>query len=269
MDDEEDLVCQIYPPEDAQSLVKCSMNSILHNLVQLEPELKYLPTKLKVKLFHLMTKRGLVSDNNISFLLHKDILELDLTESSVTDTSLLEVQQCGYLQKLNLNSMKKNRTDITSEVLDQLLEMLPYLRVLYLRRCSLVDDRPICTLAARCGFLMELNLSGCSMVTDVGVVALAKHASLLQCLNLSRTKVSDFGLVSLANGVCNKQLSEVQVPYCEKVTDKGISVLSNNCPKLTILIFHGCPSISPDIMASNWMVGNSVSSMKMVTWTVH
>ena len=267
MEDSEEETNHIYPPENAPTLLKCSMNAILSNIIKLEPDLPFLPVKLKLELFNLMCKRGLLSDTNISLLLHQDILELDLTESSVTDASLLEVGRCKYLQKLDLNSMKKNRTDITSEVLEQLLQSLPYLRILYLRRCSLIDDRPICV-AAQCRFLIELNLSGCVLISDISVVALSKFSSLLRCLNLSRTQVTDFGLISLANGVCSKHLSEVQVPYCEHVTDEGINVLSENCPKLTILIFHGCPQISSDVVGSNWQVNPDIP-MKMVTWTVH
>lgn len=264
---EEEEFIQIYPPEDAPSLLDCSMHTILSNIYALEPELEFLPVRLKLKLFNLMSKRGLVNDSNIKILLHKDILELDLTESSVTDESLLEIEKCKYLTKLDLNSMKKNRTDITSEKLERLLRSLQYLRVLYLRRCKFVDDRPICV-AAKCQFLTELNLSGCVLVTDISVVALSKFAPELKCLNLSRTQVTDFGLLSLANGVCSKMLSELQVPYCENVTDEGISILNEHCPKLAILIFHGCPHISSDMISVNWQA-NPDTPRKMVTWTVH
>lgn len=268
MEDEDEEVCHIYPAEDAPSLMKCAMNAIMNHITELEHELQYLPAKLKMSLFNLMSKRGLVSDSNLGFLLHRELLELDLTESSVTDASLLQIEKCKYLQKLNLNSMKKNRSTISSEILDELLTKLVYIRVLYLRRCTQIDDRPICTVSMGCSqYLTELNLSGCSLVTDVGVVALAKHALVLKCLNLSRTQVTDYGLISLADGVCAKILTELQLSYCKGVTDEGIDAVSNNCPKLSILIFHGCPLISSEVAAMSLQTNSNVP-MKMVTWTI-
>lgn len=253
--------------QDAPSLQDVSMKTILSNISPFEADLQHLPMKLKSRILSLMSKRGLLNDSNIKYLLHQEILELDLTESSVTDASILGIKKCKYLQKLDLNSMKKSRNNISSEKLEELFQSLSYLRILYLRRCMLIDDKAICA-AAKCRFLSELNLSGCVLVSDKSLIALSKFAPMLKSVNLSHTKVSDYGLSCLANGVSSKKLIEIQVPYCENVTDDGISFLRDSCPHLSILIFHGCPLISSDFVNSNWQ-GNTNIPMKMVTWTVY
>lgn len=58
---------------------------------------------------------------------------------------------------------------------------------------------------------------------------------------------------------------ELNISHCLNVTDEGVQSVVTQCPRLSILVFHGCPlltSLSRDI-ASNGR------QMKQLTWTIY
>lgn len=248
-----------------RSLVKLSTEVVLVNADLYASQLYFLPINIKNNLLYLMSKRGLLHDNNVGLLVHQGVTELDLTESDISDNGLIQLERCSKLSKLDLNSISGKRTNISSLGFLELFKSLKYLHIVYLRRCVLIDDRPI-TVLAKSNFLSELNLGGCPLITDRSVITLS-HSSSLKCINLSRTKVTDKGLISLATGYCKNNLRELQVSNCQEVTDVGIKALSQNCKRLTILTFHGCPRVS--VESSLNINANEKTSMKMLTWTIY
>lgn len=253
---------------EVRTLESLSLHTLLSSIERYKECLPMLPRNLKLKLLHLLSKRGLLDDFFLKQLVNKAVVELDLTESTLSDNGLKHLKICKNLEKLDLNSLNGNRTDITSGGMVQMLPNLINLRILYLRRCAFVDDRVIC-IASKLQNLTELNLGGCPLITDVSVEALSSHSRNLQCLNLTRTKVSDIGLLYISNGVFKDKLREVQVTFCPYITDDGLTDLSRKCSSLAILTFHGCPKVSLNFDLDLNMNSNKESGMKTVTWTVY
>ncbi len=125
-----------------------SIEEVLEVLPHYIESLHTLPANLKDKFLHLMTKRGLVSDENITHVscltcccqdpcgfsggvavcveiflengllfqvLHPKVKSIDLSECDITDRCLEAVAACcPNLRKIDLNSTKQDRTTITS-----------------------------------------------------------------------------------------------------------------------------------------------------------
>jgi hypothetical protein len=61
---------------------------------------------LKLCLFPLLCKRGLVHDRNISKFVHNQTTELDLADCEISDKGLAHIHVCHNLQVISLNSNK-------------------------------------------------------------------------------------------------------------------------------------------------------------------
>eukprot|EP00794_Sanderia_malayensis_P012757 gene12757-14066_t len=222
------------------------------------------PVELKDPLLHLMSKRGLLMDANIAEFLHSDVTELDLSESDISDEGLRKVCVCKSLKKLDLNASKGFKRQISSTGLRHIAEHCKQLQIVFLRRCSLINDEAIAALTKACPLLIQLNLEGCYEVTDASLNSISMHSPKITSLNVSRTKVTDEGLQLLSNGCCAGQLKEIHVGFCPDVTDIGIGMILESCAQLQILIFHGCPQVT-DLSRERIQM----HKMKQITWTVY
>lgn len=87
---------------------------------------------------------------------------------------------------------------------------------------------------------------------------------LVQMLTPPPLQVTTSGLMALSRGVCAKMLRELNVSHCLNVTDEGITAITTHCPRISILVFHGCPLLTD--LAREALGG---VSLKQVTWTVY
>jgi len=247
-------------------LSSISIRKVVERIEIHADNLDKLPCEVKDKILYLMSKRGAFTDSNIKKILHPNVINLDLSESELSDEGLKEVCKCKALRKLDLNAGKGFRTNISSGAIKSVAVSCKYLEVVFLRRCELMDDLAVSYLAENCRNLLQLNLEGCPNITDKGVRCIAENSTKLESLNLSRTQVSDKGLEFLSNGICAKSLFELHVSSCNNITDDGIELLVNLCPNLKILIFHGCP-LTTDRSREN--IEFLRRNMKQLSWTVY
>lgn len=173
------------------SLLNLSLSALARNVSLLESELETLPVEVKSKCLKLLSRRGLVNDANIHKLLHKKTHVLDLSGcDGVSDVGLTAANACSNLVKLDLNALgATGRLSISSKCLASLAPFWPHLQVVFLRRCSLVTDHAIVTIAENCLQLRHLNVSGCRSVTDASLKAIAKCSLRLESIDMSRTRV--------------------------------------------------------------------------------
>eukprot|EP00112_Aurelia_sp_Birch-Aquarium-sp1_P020369 Seg523.10 transcript_id=Seg523.10/GoldUCD/mRNA.D3Y31 product="Protein AMN1-like" protein_id=Seg523.10/GoldUCD/D3Y31 len=223
------------------------------------------PHELKDNILYLLSKRGRITDDNIGKILHRDVIELDLSESEVTDRGLGDIYLCKELRKLDLNAGKGNRMQVTAEGIGKIVEHCKLLQIVLLRRCELIEDTAVSLLATSCPNLTQLCLDGCKGVTDEATECLGKYSSKLKYLDISRTQVTDKGLSYLADGCCSDVLFELHVGYCKDVSDNGIDMLLNYCPNLQILMFDGCPLVTDRSRENIGLLGRR---MKQLSWTV-
>lgn len=252
------------------SLQHCALLKLLDYIPQFLTDISQLPASLKHRIFFLMLKRGLVTDQNIAQLLSDKIRVLDLRDCDISDNALLEIAKvCCYLQNIDLNALKDSRTNITSQGLVTLVRGCPNLQVVYLRRCVNVTDEAIVQLSKCCRYLRELNIGGCPLVTDQSLCALGENCSRLSSINFSKANVTDDGVLSLVQGDCAESLKEIHLDGCVHVTDDSVEAIVQFCPNISILIFHGCPNTTNRSRLALEEIPATRSKMAQLTWTIY
>ncbi|XP_042693584.1 protein AMN1 homolog isoform X2 [Centrocercus urophasianus] len=277
------------------------------NLSRYTADIKTLPPNIKDELIKLMSRQGQITDSNISEVLHPAVESLDLRECDISDNALLQLCNCKQLKKINLNSCKENRLGITSEGVIALALSCPYLREASFKRCCNISDSGVLALALNCQFLQILNLGSCSGIMDASLQALGENCKFLHSVDFSSTRVTlmaigrfvssvkaytayrkywklllqkhnlpltisflvtDDGVIALVSGMCSKNLKEIHMERCVNLTDVAVEAVLTCCPKIHIVLFHGCPLItdrSRDVL-EQLIISNKI---KQVTWTVY
>ncbi|XP_067674532.1 protein AMN1 homolog [Haliotis asinina] len=251
------------------SLLDTSVKVVVLNLTS-GNDLERLPLHIKDKCLTLMCKRGIISDSNITAVLHNRLQKLDLSESEVTDAGLAKLSKCPQLKKIDLNSIKESRTAVTTQGITALSQFCRQLQVVYVRRCINLTDDAIIALSQNCPQLRDLNIGGCPNITDRTLTALGQYSHFLKSLNFSRANITDDGVFNLVNGTCAKTLKEIHMDHCKHLTDEAVEAVTQFCPQINILLFHGCPLITEQArMALEELAVGRTSQMKHVTWTIY
>ncbi|XP_013416758.1 protein AMN1 homolog [Lingula anatina] len=251
------------------TLLNISVLSMVGHLSDYLEALDGLPPNLKDKLLHLMSKRGLITDGNIQKVVHSGVRMLDLSESDVTDQGLQYVRKCKDLKKIDLNSAKQSRTNISSEGIISVVTSCRQLQIIYLRRCLNVSDDAVIAISQQCPQLRQLNIGGCHLITDKSLQALGENSRFLKSVNFSKTRVTDEGVISLATGVCSATLKEIHMDGCVQLTDEAVEAVTNFCPAIDILLFHGCPHITDRARQAIEDLSQHDAHLKQVTWTIY
>ncbi|CAH1773532.1 unnamed protein product [Owenia fusiformis] len=253
------------------TLMKSCLEGVVQGVSHNMSGISTLPNSVKDRLMILMSKRGLLNDDNLGLILTKSVVTLDLSECDVSDIGLEKIAVCTQLRKLDLNSAKESRTTITSNGVSVIAAACHNLQVVYLRRCLTMTDPGVVALATNCPRLRELNIGGCTQITDVSLHALA-NCKYLECINIANTDITDNGVIALAMGSCAKALKEVHMDHCKNITDESIEGLLQMCPRINILLFHACPKVTEQSrVALEEMLQQSGESkkVKQITWTVY
>lgn len=252
------------------TLLDCCIKSVINNFNRYTDLVGNLPANLKDKCIYLMSKRGLLTDHNIGKILHDKVRVLDLADCEISDLGLSAICKCPQLKKIDLNSNKQSRTNITSEGVSRLATSCRQLQTVYLRRCINITDVAVESISRSCPQLRLLNLGGCQNITDSSLEVLGENSKFLKSINLSSTQVSDVGIMKLVSGQCAASLTEVHINGCQKVTDEAVEAIMQFCPQISIFIFHGCPNITEQSrQALEDLTLSRSSPMKQVTWTIY
>ncbi|CDP11983.1 unnamed protein product [Coffea canephora] len=155
-------------------------------------------------------------------------------------------KNCHDLQDLDLSKSFK----LTDYSLYVLAHGCPILTRLNISGCSAFSDNALAYLARYCRKLEVLNLCGCvRAATDTALKAIGHHCNQLQKVNLGWCeKVGDAGVTSLAYGCPN--LRELDLCGCILITDESVIALATNCPHLRSLDLYYCRNITDKAMYS-------------------
>ena len=209
-------------------------------------KLNRLPNNAKCHILSICTKRGRISSELLQCLLNPRVLKLELSACEVSDQHLELLFLCPNVTKLNLNSLKGNRSDITSRGITQVSKYCENIRELQLRRCTAICDWGMVKVLLKCQYLTVLNLSGCVSLTDTTLHAVANNSTRLVSVDLSRNEnFTDEGVTCIARNL-QQTLQEVCINYCTKLTDDSVYALTTFCTKLDIMTFAGCVSMTSD-----------------------
>jgi hypothetical protein len=198
-----------------------------------------LPATLKARLVGDLSKRQLLSDENIPYLITNELIVLNLNDCLKSDFTVNLIRRhCHRLKYLDLGARISNYNMVSAPALTPLFTVCSGLEELRLSNCIEVNDSVVDSITQNCPHLQVLQLCGCS-ITDRAVKLIADNCPHLRSLDMSRTPISDDGLCYFASGVCSKNIRELLVNECSYVTVTSVQQLVNCCPKLDIFCFNG------------------------------
>ena len=241
--------------------------------------LQQLPHSTRLNLIDRLSKRGILTETMLSQLVSSLLTELDLSECLLSDDGSLScLAKCKQLRTLKMNNRSRSplapsaEQNISSGAFLSLLQNWSSLTEIQLRASQFVDDVVLKAIATHCKQVRILNISLCTQVTNEGIVSLSRCSQLF-CLNLSSiSNVTDEGLVTLSQSPCRHILSELNLAHCAQITDTGIKNLLDCCPRLRILVIHGCPRLtarSRQLLTHQTAQPGSRSRLSQLTWTVY
>jgi len=253
------------------SLFQASTKAVITNLDNYEESLWETPENIKLAVLQLMSKRGLITDENIDRVLNRGIKCLDLSNSKVTDESLFKLTSVRHLLKIDLNSFKGWNRSITSAGIISLSKTCRYLQVVYLRRNINLTDDAVKALSENCPMLRELDVGGCTLLTDASLRMLGENSRHLKSLNIIATQATDDGIYKLCIGNCSRTITEIDVSGCKHLTDEAVNLLIQNCSQLRIILFARCPNITENarIALEEKLNSSNGAKMKQVSWTIY
>ncbi|KAI8791967.1 protein AMN1 isoform X1 [Biomphalaria glabrata] len=253
------------------SLFQTSTSVVIRHLGNYEDSLWETPANIKQAVLRLMSKRGLITDDNIDKVLYSRLMSLDLSISQVSDACLFKLSNMKQLYKIDLNSFKEANETITSTGIMRLSESCPNLQIVYLRRNIKLTDEAIVALSKNCPRLRELNVGGCMLLTDVSLRALGEYSHHLKSLNITSTQVTDSGVYCLCQGLCAQVLTEIDISGCRSLTDDTVELLIMMCPMIRILLFARCPNITEKsrVALEEKLEMLEGGKMKQISWTIY
>ncbi|ESO84107.1 hypothetical protein LOTGIDRAFT_184154 [Lottia gigantea] len=255
--------------DSVATLFTISSRAVVHDLDKHGNGIKNMSSHIKDECLKLMSRRGLLTDNNIELIIHNRIrkIEMNLCEN-ISDEGLFKLGKCPNLVKIDINAPNPEiRCGITSQGIMNLARSCPYLQIVFLRKCSNVTDDGVIALAENCPRLRHLNLRGCTQLTDKSVIAIGEHLSFISSLNISMTQVTDDGIFKLVSGNCNQTIKELDISNCIALTDEAVEAVTQSCSLVSILIFHGCPKMTEQARLA--LEDKEGPQMKHVTWTIY
>jgi len=234
------------------TLVEACLQQLSSQGLPAAGELLLLPPHLKDGLRRLLQRRGLVSGELLAALLHPRVEEVDLSDCCLELSHISALAEAGKrLTFINLNQPQATLrcpgpgTDLEDphceSALSVLVERTPALSTLYTRSCPAMTDKVLCRLPYPSA-IRYLDLGNCKSVGDQGVSSVAANCPRLTSLSIAKTSVSDTGLNVFSVSECT--LSELNISYCQLISDQGIETLLTGQRCLDILLFHGCPLVT-------------------------
>jgi F-box/leucine-rich repeat protein 7 len=216
--------------------------------------------------------------------------------ANISDSGLTEIMSnCTQLEKLDLTGCANITLDCNQEQINECESRLNYFDItdchqvddhsikkflkhhgsqishFYSRRCSLLTDNGIKSVARYCPLLKEVSLNDCSQLTDYSCFELSsklgqslRYLSLAKCVQISDVglkqvarfcyklrylnvrgceAVSDQGLACIARS-SGPRLKALDVGKCDRITDEGLKAISESCPNLRKLGLRECDLVS-------------------------
>eukprot|EP01018_Ginkgo_biloba_P039790 Gb_05223 [translate_table: standard] len=206
-----------------------------------------LPMELLVRILILVDDRTVIIASGVctgwreAICIGVQELSLSWCKRNMSKLVLSTVPKFAQLQSLNL---RQNQHQLNDQAVEMVAKHCHDLRSLDLSNSTQLTDKSLGALAHGCTQLEKLNISGCSGVTDSTIIFFAEKCNKLRHLNLCGCfrAASDRALLALAYNCCH--LQSLNLGWCERVTDVGITGLAKWCPELRAMDLCGCVLIT-------------------------
>ncbi|MED6119455.1 hypothetical protein PIB30_012095 [Stylosanthes scabra] len=193
---------------------------------------------------------------------------------NLTDLSLFTIMRnCPLITEIRMDSTSVGKLKLEGDC----LVVNSHLKFLYLAHNKWLDDGSVTMLASVCPNLEMIDLTYCRKVSKGAIDVLRRcckiqhmdlahlgcdlplfqfqfrvnfEVPILFVLNLSRCRISDEEL-SLISKSCYR-LKELNLDYCDKITENGIKQVVKNCKQLRMISLYGCEKVCSDVVA--WMI---------------
>jgi hypothetical protein len=163
-----------------------------------------------------------------------DMRELHITlfdthaDAAVYITAVADI--CTQLREFALTALT-SASLVDEKVAPGLVARNRYLRRLMWTNVSVVDHNAVLrALAQHCPLLERVT---CADVSDDAVHVLAAGCSHLRRIKIESSRITDAALVSLSTHC--RELCDIDIGSCHKVTEAGLAALIASCPRLTSL----------------------------------
>lgn len=248
-----------------------------------------LPVNLKARLFNALAHRGLLTDENLPYLLNCRTRTFDFRDCpNITDQSLSLMARCSLNAQIERKrSQPSNSTDssaliiattsvlnpstlylrgatFTDRALIEFVRQYPSLRKIRLQNCSQITDEAVIAIGNSCLRLLELDLTGCVQITDQAIRAL-KPLTHLRSLALTQTQITDQSLFYIGQAAFHHTLNEINLRMCTEITDDGFLFLLKHCPHLKTIGFIQCPKLTE---RSRQNLNPQTRQLSYLVWTI-
>nr|XP_006813346.1 PREDICTED: uncharacterized protein LOC102802577 [Saccoglossus kowalevskii] len=131
---------------------------------------------------------------------------------------------------------------LKNSTLDWIISNSPDLNHLALVDCDAIRCTGLCELASKCPKLECLDIGGVNFLSDAGLApVLVNHESNLNSLYLAEVNITDKTLHTIAQFL-GSQLINLDISWCEDVTDSGLLSIAKSCTSLASLKMRKCPA---------------------------
>lgn len=161
--------------------------------------------------------------------------------------SYLNISECPWLDKDTFRALAISYPNVEELILHRcntisnggwgILSRWALLRLLDISDCYRITDEELHLILKACPNLEKLTLHNCKELSDAGLKALSKHTT-IQHLNLARTVVENETIIELIFRCHN--LQELDISYCEKISEKAIWETVKHGRALRKLAIHHC-----------------------------
>lgn len=218
--------------------------------------LELFPIHIKDRIIIYVTRilKGFHDDDLLETLLHENLINIDLSGSTISDRTLKSLATyCPNLKKI---VMSRARYLFSEQVLISTIPTFTNLNNFQLNNCKEVTDEFLRELALKCPNLDLLDLSGCKQITDESASSL--DTLKLTKLNVSNTSITDQFLAKLGLSPVSNYIEDINLSQCN-ITTNGLRNL--RWDKLKYVGFEGCWIDDLEFL-------NSKKQLKFIQWTI-
>uniref|UniRef100_A0A7N0ZT70 EIN3-binding F-box protein 1 n=1 Tax=Kalanchoe fedtschenkoi TaxID=63787 RepID=A0A7N0ZT70_KALFE len=121
----------------------------------------------------------------------------------------------------------------------------PNLKQITLRKCAMLSDNGMVTLAKNAGALVSLQIEECHRITQMGLFGtIFSCGGKLKGLTLAKCLGIKDAIVGLPSECPRKSIKSLSIRNCPGFGNASLTILAKLCPQLQNLDFSGCPGIT-------------------------